>query len=211
MRDIIENNFISGLKSKEVEEKTKEILKALPGGDCGGHGGCKCFSCRACSEAIAEGASIALCPACSAECINTIASIMGVQPVMAKDEVAFVRCAGEAAGKSRFVGLSSCDDIVKEGFLTDECRHGCVGIGSCVERCKFGAMTLEEGTVIIDKDKCNGCRACIGMCPQALIVMVPREASNFIPCASKDAEELTRKICGRGCIGCGDCEDCGAG
>jgi len=35
--------------------------------------------------------------------------------------------------------------------------------------------------------------------------MVPRDATNFIPCASKDDEETTRKICGSGCIGCGEC------
>jgi ferredoxin len=123
------------------------------------------------------------------------------------DEVAFIRCAGEAAGKKRFAGDSGCEEAIKKGFLNGECQYGCVGIGSCIEGCKVGAMSLEDGMIKIDKAKCNGCRDCIALCPQALIVMVPREATNFIPCASKEKEETVKEICGRGCIGCGDCEE----
>ena len=35
----------------------KEILKVLPGGDCGGYGGCGFETCEACAEAIASGGS----------------------------------------------------------------------------------------------------------------------------------------------------------
>ncbi|QHI71863.1 4Fe-4S binding protein [Aminipila terrae] len=132
---------------------------------------------------------------------------MGVEPVTVIDKVAFIRCAGDAAGKERFAGYSSCDEARNKGFISGECKYGCIGLGSCIERCKFDAMSLEDGIVKIDKEKCNGCGACIGMCPQEIIVMIPKEATNFIPCASKNDEETTRKICGSGCIGCGDCEE----
>ena len=36
--------------------------------------------------------------------------------------------------------------------------------------------------------------------------MIPRKATNFIPCSSKYSEEDTLKICGSGCTGCGECE-----
>ena len=123
------------------------------------------------------------------------------------DEIAFIRCVGSAAGKKRFSGGTSCDGVIKEGFLNGECQYGCVGIGSCIERCKLDAMSLLDGVVIIDRDQCNGCLDCLGICPQELIIMVPREATNFIPCASKDEEETTKKICNSGCIGCSDCEE----
>ena len=74
---------------------------------------------------------------------------------------------------------------------------GCVGVGSCVEVCKFGAMKVEYGKVIIDADRCTGCGACAnkGCCPQHVIRMVPRDASNFIPCSStEEDDEVTRKI-----------------
>ena len=202
-----ENNFTKIVSKQSTSDRIMEIMKALPGGDCGGHGGCQCIDCKTCAAAIVEGAYIGLCPACSTEGINVIAEIMGVTPVEAKDQVAFIRCAGEAAGKNRFAGGLSCDDAVKKSFLDGECKYGCVGVGSCIERCKFDAMSLLEGMVIIDKARCNGCGACLGICPQELIVMVPGDATNFIPCASKDTEETTKEICGSGCIGCGDCEE----
>lgn len=207
MDNIRENNCTSAPNNKTVDEKIKKIIQILPGGDCGGYGGCKLESCYQCAKAIAKGASVDLCPACSEADVAAIALIMGVPPVSVVDKVAFIRCSGDAAGKKRLGGCSSCEEAVKKGFLKDECRYGCLGIGSCIERCKFDAMSLVDGSVKIDKDKCNGCSACLGVCPQELITMVPREATNFIPCASKDDEETTRKICGSGCIGCGDCEE----
>nr|WP_315024713.1 4Fe-4S binding protein [uncultured Aminipila sp.] len=207
MDNIRENNCTSAPNKKNIDEITKEITEILPGGDCGGYGGCNCGSCYACAMAITEGASVALCPACSMDDVFAIAQVMNAEPVPVVDEIAFIRCAGEAAGKKRLTSSTSCDEAVKKGFLKDECKYGCIGIGSCIERCKFDAMSLVDGVVKIDKEKCNGCRACIGMCPQELIIMVPRDATNFIPCASKADEQTTRKICGSGCIGCGDCEE----
>lgn len=190
-----------------ADKKIKEIIEILPGGDCGGYGGCNFKSCNTCAAAIVEGESIALCPACSSEDIVAIAKIMGVESVPVLDEISFIRCAGQAAGKIRLSGNNSCEDAIKKGFINDECRDGCVGLGSCIERCKFDAMSLVDGVVRIDKDKCNGCRACIGMCPQELIITIPRETTNFIPCSSRENEELTKRICRNGCIGCGDCEE----
>ncbi|QAT42094.1 4Fe-4S binding protein [Aminipila luticellarii] len=207
MGNVRENNCTSVPNNKNVDERTKEILKILPGGDCGGYGGCQCESCQACAIAIAQGASIALCPACSQEKVSALAELMGAEPVTIQEKVAFIRCAGDAAGKKRLEGCSDCEEAKKKGFLKGECSFGCIGLGSCIERCKFDAMSLVDGTVKIDKEKCNGCQACLGMCPQEIIVMVPREATNFIPCASQNDEETTRKICGSGCIGCGDCEE----
>ncbi len=201
------NNCASVPQNKTVNERIKGIIQILPGGDCGGYGGCHCKSCHECAALIAEGASVALCPACTTDDINVIASIIGVETVPAKDEIAFIRCAEKSSGRKKSEESLSCEEAVKQGFLNDECHYGCVGMGSCIERCKFKAMTLVDGVVKIDKEKCNGCRACIGICPQELIVMVPREATNFIPCASKDDEETTKAQCGSGCIGCGDCEE----
>lgn len=206
MGNILENNSAS-VTSKTSEEQIKKILHVLPGGDCGGYGGCHCDSCQACAEAIAQGATISLCPACHSEEVSIIAEIMNLEPVSVKDEVAFIRCIGEAAGKKRWVVCQSCEEAKKKGFLNSECEYGCMGIGSCIDRCKFEAMSLQDGHVLIDKEKCNGCQACLGVCPQELINMVPREATNFIPCASKHKEEETKQLCGSGCIGCGDCEE----
>ncbi|NLD19100.1 MAG: 4Fe-4S binding protein [Clostridiales bacterium] len=188
-----------------VHELAKRILKLLPGVDCGGYGGCGYPTCEACAKAIAEGGKTTLCPACDREAIAEIAEAMGVEPVDVEEKLAFIKCAGSAAGKERFKEAESCEAAKAAGFLKGECQWGCIGIGSCIDRCKFNAMKVEDGQVIIDSEKCTGCQACIGVCPQELISMIPKDATNFIPCSSKDNEADTLTACGYGCIGCGDC------
>lgn len=189
-------------------EVVKKILALLPGVDCGGYGGCGKATCQECAEAIANGESVALCPACKQDAVDAIAEIMETESVEAKDEIAFVACSGSAAGKARFAGCKSCQEAVEMGFMRGECKNGCVGCGSCVDFCKFGAMKMDNGDVIIDEEKCTGCGACANgvACVQNIIKMVPRKATNFIPCSNtNEDDDEVRKICGFGCIGCGDC------
>lgn len=190
-----------------VQETAKRISALLPGVDCGGFGGCGHPTCRACAEAIADGARVDLCPAAGQEAVDAIARIMGVNTVEVEKKIAFVKCAGRSAGKERFAscGCGSCDAAKLAGFEKDECRYGCIGLGTCIERCKFDAMTLVDGEIVIDREKCSGCEACLSGCIQEIIELVPRDASNFIPCSSKDNEQDTLAVCGYGCIGCGDC------
>ena len=126
------------------------------------------------------------------------------------DMVAFVACAGCAAGKARFQEkCSSCREAVEAGFIRGECKSGCVGVGSCVPVCKQGAISIQDGKIVIDREKCNGCGDCAAenVCPQRLIRMIPRKATNFIPCSSTEEEEsVVRATCGYGCIACGECE-----
>lgn len=189
-----------------IHKQAMQVLALLPGVDCNGCGGCGHATCEACAEAIARTKNITLCPACDNDAINAIAEALGVEPVLVEQKVAFIRCAGDAAGKNRLRGLESCQAAKDAGFLHKECQWGCIGIGSCVEKCEFDAMKLVDGKVIIDKEKCTGCMACMNSCPQHLISMVPEDATNFIPCSSKAYEGMTLETCGHGCIGCGECE-----
>ena len=165
----------------KIHELAKQVLAKLPGGDCGGYGGCGFATCEACAEAIAETANITICPACDNDAIKGIAEVVGVDAVEVEQKVAYIRCSGEAAGKERFKAYDSCQAAVDSGFEKGECQWGCVGIGSCIERCKYDAMSLVDGKVVIDKEKCNGCEACVGACPQMIIEIIPADATNFIP------------------------------
>ena len=190
-----------------MKESVKRILALLPGVDCGGFGGCGCPTCEACASAIADGAAITLCPAVDTETVAAIAAIMGTEPIAVQKKTAFVKCAGYSAGKKRFreAGFTDCASAANSGFARDECAFGCIGLGSCVERCHFGALSMDNGSIYVDREKCVGCEACVSGCVQALIHMVPSDATNFIPCSSKADEAATRAVCSYGCIGCGDC------
>ena len=113
----------------KVKETALRILSLLPGVDCGGFGGCGYPTCEACAQAIAEGKSAALCPACDSDAVRSISEELGREPVEACDQVAFLKCAGDAAGKKRFHGMESCQKAKECGFLDGECQWGCMGIG----------------------------------------------------------------------------------
>ena len=67
----------------------------------------------------------------------------------AEPMVAFVACAGCAAGKKRFADSGiSCAEAVAAGFDRGECKNGCVGAGSCIAVCKKGAMSIQDGKVV---------------------------------------------------------------
>ena len=187
-----------------------KVLELLPGVDCAGYGGCGKATCAECADAIVSEGKVALCPACNQEAVDAIAAAIGAETAEAKDEIAFIACSGDAAGKARLAaaGCKSCKDAVEAGFQRGECKSGCVGIGSCIDVCKFDAMSVADGDVSVISSKCTGCGACANanVCPQTIIRMIPREATNFIPCSSKEEDDdLTRKTCGFGCIACGDC------
>ena len=40
----------------------------------------------------------------------------------------------------------------------------CIGCGSCVDACPFGALSLVDNVVVVN-DKCTGCGACLLACP----------------------------------------------
>lgn len=183
----------------------KEVRKLLPGTDCTGRGGCGFATCDECAAAIAEGGPANLCPACKEEDIAAIVALTGGELVPARQETAFIKCSGCAAGKSRLKVYGSCEEAVKSGFAEHECVYGCVGAGSCVAACTFGALSIVDGNVQVDKEKCNGCGACANACVQNLIHMVPSDASNFVPCSNQDEEARAIRLCGYSCIGCGDC------
>ena len=188
-----------------------KIMALLPGVDCNGCGGCGFEGCEACATAIIETGKVDMCPACDNETIKAIAEVLGVEPVTVEPKMAYVHCNGDAAAKERLKDLSSCKAAKEAGFLFHECQWGCLGHGDCVKNCEFEAMQLVDGKIEIDREKCTGCMACMAGCPQKIINMVPKDATNFIPCSSKAYETTALETCGHACIGCGECELCQRG
>jgi carbon-monoxide dehydrogenase iron sulfur subunit len=48
------------------------------------------------------------------------------------------------------------------------CRH--CGVPYCAKGCITGALTIEDGVIILNQDKCIGCYTCILSCPYGAIM-----------------------------------------
>ena len=69
------------------------------------------------------------------------------------------------------------DGITESAFVVRFDGTKCVGCGTCVERCTFGAFKLsdEVGTAVFDSDRCFGCGLCVGTCPSGALHLEPRD------------------------------------
>ena len=96
-----------------------------------------------------------------------------VKAALAKelDERYFAR---ELPHKFKF-GITGCqnnclkaeeNDVGIKGGIKVEWREAdCIGCGVCVKACRQGALTMEDGKIVLDKEKCNFCGRCFKACP----------------------------------------------
>ena len=192
----------------EVKKDPREeaILSHLAGANCGG---CGYPGCAGCAAAILAGnAPGNACAPAGPDNAAAIAEIMGMAAPTGERQVAFVRCNGGEAAKKRFeyVGVQDCLSATKVAAGPLECRFGCLGFGSCVSACQFGAMSIgPNGTAVVDPEKCTNCGACMKACPRGLITSVPVSKKVHVACANLDKGKAAMSVCGNSCIGCGLC------
>ena len=89
-------------------------------------------------------------------------------------------------------------------YVTDLCQ-GCVA-RPCVNTCKFGAISIQNGKSVIDPEKCKNCGMCVQVCPYQAIqkIIVPCESACHVGAIAKD-ENGHAKIDFDKCISCGKC------
>ena len=89
-------------------------------------------------------------------------------------------------------------------YVTDLCQ-GCVA-RPCVNTCKFGAISIQNGKSTIDPKKCKNCGMCVQVCPYQAItkIIVPCENACPVNAITKD-EGGYAKIDFEKCISCGKC------
>ena len=191
----------------EVDERETKVREALPGNNCGG---CGYPGCAGCAAAIVAGdAPVNACAPAGPENAAAIAAIMGQEAPSGERKVAFVRCNGgtNAVKRYEYIGVKDCISATKVAGSPLECAFGCLGFGSCVKACQFGAMSIgPNGAAVVDPDKCTDCMACAKACPRHLIVEVPVSKKVHVACANQDKGKAAMSVCTHSCIGCGLCQ-----
>ena len=190
----------------ETDERLEPMIEALPGANCGG---CGYSGCAAYAQAVIEGkAKIGLCASGGNESAQAMAKIMGVEAEAVERKVAMVMCRGlNVKHKGEYDGIQDCiaaSKVAGKGPLA--CEFGCLGYGTCLKACKYGALSLKNGRAHIDADKCVGCMSCVEVCPRHVIAPVPYEADIVVACNSHAKGGTVSKACDIGCLGCGKCE-----
>ncbi len=198
----------AGKKFKvEEDERVPLVREALPGANCGG---CGFAGCDAFATAVVKGeAKPSGCPVGGEASIAKISEILGIVPEKLEKKVAFVKCQGGesyAVFRYDYFGLQDCKAMSQlAGGGSKSCQYGCLGVGSCLLACKFGAMNLVDGVAKVDPEKCTACGMCVKACPKSLIELVPYDSKIRVACSSKDTAKVVRGLCTAGCYGCKVC------
>ncbi len=156
-----------------VDPKIEEVEMALPGANCGG---CGYAGCAASAAAMVAGkAPPNACVAASKEVIATIARILGVAVTEKEPDLARVNCTygvKEADLKHIYGGLEDCRAASLLSGGSKVCPIGCLGLGTCVRECPFGALSMGPDQLpVVNKEKCTGCGTCTRVCPRGIITL----------------------------------------
>ncbi|MFH1153403.1 MAG: RnfABCDGE type electron transport complex subunit B [Pseudomonadota bacterium] len=163
--------FASKIFYVYVDPVVEAIEGALPGANCGG---CGFPGCAPNAQAIAAGkSSPGSCVAAGPDVAVAIAAIMGVTLGEKEPEFALPGChysKEDADIKYIYDGVNDCRAAALMSGGMKVCKIGCLGLGTCVAACKFGALSMgNDGLPKVDQSRCTGCGACERACPKNII------------------------------------------
>lgn len=185
-----------------TDERQEKIRECLPGANCGA---CGYTGCDGYAAAIATGeAAPDKCAPGGEGTAKALGEVLGIE-ISSTPKVAFIACQKNSKNKYEYTGKPSClsASLVHGGPLA--CQFGCIGLGDCVNTCQFGAMTLQDGKVVICEDVCTGCGACAAVCPKSLISIIPKASKTRVLCSNCHKGPNVVKVCTTSCIACGMC------
>ncbi|MCX5693897.1 MAG: RnfABCDGE type electron transport complex subunit B [Candidatus Omnitrophica bacterium] len=187
--------------------KLDEVQHLLPGANCGACGNPGCFGF---AESLVSGKSVVeSCRVCNDESKEKIAKILGLTLEKQNKKIANLHCDGGLKVKDKYLynGVSDCiaANLVLGG--QKNCVFACLGFGTCVQACPFGAITMSAQELpVIDKNKCRSCNKCVLVCPKKLFSLISVNNIVSVACSSHDFGKDVKSVCSVGCIACKICE-----
>ena len=200
--------FASKKFAVQIDPKVEQIIEVLPGANCGA---CGQPGCSAYAEAVAAGrVPPNRCTPGGADVAQMVASIMGLSGLeLEEPKVAVVCCQGNrelAVEKFIYEGVEDCHAAQLIGGGHKACSYGCLGLGTCVRACPFGAMYMrEDGLPFVIEEKCTACGICVSVCPRKIMQLIPRSQAVFLACVSLDKLKEVKSVCKVGCFACKIC------
>ncbi len=155
----------------EVDPLVEAVEEALPGANCGG---CGYAGCASAALAIAtHKAEANICVGGGPEITEAVSEVMGVEVVYREPDLSLVDCTyGTDTAELKFAydGVQDCRAAVLLAGGPKVCEIGCLGLGSCVKACPFGAIEIgEDHLPKVDPVLCTGCGNCVTACPKDII------------------------------------------
>lgn len=189
------------------DERIDKINEILPGANCGacGYAGCSAYA----AALVSDNAPVNACAVGKTAVAQAIADILGKNAGDTAELTAHILCSGDcdsAPKKYHYAGVPDCISLSRLSGGDKECSYGCLGLGTCVSVCKFGALSIKSGIASVDIEKCTGCGVCLKHCPKKVITLIPKNRKIFVKCSNTDKGAAANKQCANSCIGCRLCE-----
>jgi ferredoxin len=88
-------------------------------------------------------------------------------------------CCSQIRGRTRW---NNPDSVLESNFVP-YANEDCVGCETCIERCFFDALSLDEETdrAVVEPEKCIGCGICTLACPQEALKLRRHERTTSFP------------------------------
>lgn len=191
----------------EVDPKIKHIEEILPGANCGG---CGFAGCVGFAEAVVAGkAGPGSCAPGGLAVAEQIGRILGIEVESGPRKVARLFCRGGksiATDKFIYTGVNDCRAAALLSGGPKACTYGCLGLGTCISVCHFGAIRMgKDHLPIIDPKKCTGCGKCVSICPKNVLKLLPEIQKYIVLCNSHEKGKKVKEVCKIGCIACQIC------
>ncbi|CCH47391.1 FAD-dependent oxidoreductase [Pseudodesulfovibrio piezophilus] len=154
------------------DPRISQVEGVLAGANCGG---CGFPGCAAAAQGVIDGkAGATVCVIGGDEIAKNVAAIMGLEFATMEKQIAFVDCTGgiRAEDNYDYKGVLDCraQNLLYGG--SKMCPEGCLGYGTCVDACQFGAIEMgPNGYPVVDPELCTACNACAIVCPRGVITI----------------------------------------